>query len=57
MTEDDVDRELTKIGTEPKKLGAVKEQWIIWTKGAGWKDAHQPFSKNNNQFSSEYLAN
>ena len=37
-------------------MDAIKEQGRILTKGAGWKDAHQPFSKNNKQFSSEYLA-
>ena len=55
MTEAEVDKALTKLSTETKKLDAVKEQWRIWNQSAGWKDEHQAFSKNKKKFKSEYL--
>ena len=55
MTEAEVDKALTKLSTETKKLDAVKEQWRIWNQGAGWKDEHQAFSKKKEKFKSQYL--
>ena len=52
MTEAEVDSALTKFDTEKKKLETVKDQWRMWTKGAGWKDVHQAFLKNRKDFKS-----
>ena len=56
MTESEVDAALANLRSNTQKLDAVKDQWRMWTWGAGWTDVHQAFSKQGKAFKWDYLA-
>jgi hypothetical protein len=43
------------LGSEAAKLQAVKEQHLIHTLGLGWEEAHHPWTKNGQAYSSRQL--
>ena len=54
MTVKDIDAALVRK-YEKAKLKIISHQLNIWVKGAGWRDARTPFSRNNVKFGSAYL--